>query len=841
MKHRLSLYAFYVYLRDKFEDIISSMRMRRIQSIMRNFLFGVMGVCLVNLSSVKAETRYISIQDIIDLSPVAGANVLVYRATDELLSEGISTENGRYKLTQQLSDNDYLSITHPDYLPTRLTAKDLKAQYYKVFLESKTFNMDEVVFTANKFQEKKADIPFQIDIISAKSIAFQNPQTSADLLFKQGSVFIQKSQQGGGSPNLRGFEANKVLIVIDGVRMNNAIYRSGHLQNVITIDPNMVERTEVMFGPGSVMYGSDALGGVMHFYSRRPKLSSTDKPNVKINAFSRYSTANQEKTAHVDVNLGFKKWGMISSFSLSDFGDLRMGKVRQDAYPDFGKRLQYQIRENGQDVVKENDQPNLQRFSAYTQYDFNQKLLFIPNSHITHSFSLQYSTSSDIPRFDRLSQYRDGRLRYAEWNYGPQKRLMGHYQLKLFGDSTFYDQLSLTAAYQQVEESRISRNLNSDWRNHRIESLDIFSLNVDAIKELVGHHELAYGLEGIVNKVASDAFSQNILSGEITSLDTRYPDGGSQMRFLAAYFSHRWEISDRLILSDGIRFTDVFLESTFENKEFFPFSFSQIRQSSQAISGNLGLVFKPAKGWRISLLGATGFRAPNVDDVSKVFDSQPGNVVIPNPNLKPEYTYNGELTVSKQIDDWLQIELTGFYTFYDNAIVVRAANFEGKDSIKYEGVMSRVQANVNAQQAYITGFNTNLKMELGHWSFLHTLTFTYGQDLSSDLPMDHIPPVFGREELRFKTKRFEAAFNLMYNGWKRIERFSPRDLNNLEFSTPDGAPAWWTLNFHSTFALSSKLKLQLGVENIFDRHYRPYASRFSAPGRNVILALRAIL
>ncbi|MBP6756183.1 MAG: TonB-dependent receptor plug domain-containing protein, partial [Bacteroidia bacterium] len=130
-------------------------------------------------------------------------------------------------------------------------------------LISKSVNLDEIVLSANRKSEHKIDVPYSIEIIKQKDIEFTNPATSGDLLSNTGQVFVQRSQAGGGSPSLRGFEANKVLLVIDGVRMNNAIYRGGHLQDVMTIDPNMLERTEVVFGPSSTIYGSDALGGVM--------------------------------------------------------------------------------------------------------------------------------------------------------------------------------------------------------------------------------------------------------------------------------------------------------------------------------------------------------------------------------------------------------------------------------------------------------------------------------------------------------------------------------------------------------------------------------------------------
>ena len=198
-------------------------------------------------------------------------------------------------------------------------------------------NMDEVIIYSGKFAERKKNIAQKTDVISSRQIANWNAQNTGDLLINTGNVFVQKSQQGGSSPVMRGFEASRVLLVVDGVRLNNAIYRSGHLQNVITVDQNMLERVEVLFGPASTLFGSDALGGVMHFRSRQPTLSNTGT-NVNGNAFARYSSANNEKTIHADVNIGLNKWAFLTSATVSDFDDMRMGNDYPSKYPDFGRR-----------------------------------------------------------------------------------------------------------------------------------------------------------------------------------------------------------------------------------------------------------------------------------------------------------------------------------------------------------------------------------------------------------------------------------------------------------------------------------------------------------------------
>ena len=238
--------------------------------------------------------------------------------------------------------------------------------------------LKEVVLSANKWGQLLNEVPNKIVKINKSEIILNNPQTTADLLGQSGQVFIQKSQLGGGSPMIRGFATNRVLLVVDGIRMNNAIYRSGNLQNVISIDPLSLETAEVIFGPGSLVYGSDAIGGVMDFHTLEPKLSSNDKMLVKGSVLGRYSTANKEKTGHIDLNLGWKKFSILTSFSHSDFDDLKMGKNGgQDSY----LRPEYVERINNADVITPNSDPRVQKFSGYDQLNFLQKVRFKPNEH----------------------------------------------------------------------------------------------------------------------------------------------------------------------------------------------------------------------------------------------------------------------------------------------------------------------------------------------------------------------------------------------------------------------------------------------------------------------------
>ncbi|MFN0033726.1 MAG: TonB-dependent receptor plug domain-containing protein, partial [Saprospiraceae bacterium] len=271
--------------------------------------------------------------------------------------------------------------------------------------------LNETIVSANRVSQSRSAIAQDVRVLRRADIERLNAQSTADLLQNSGAVFVQKSQQGGGSPVLRGFEASRILLVLDGVRLNNAIYRSGHLQNAITLDNAALERAEVIFGPASTIYGTDALGGAICFFTKNPTLSDSGF-NTTGSAFVRYGSVNEEKTGHLDFSLGGKKLGAFTSFTFSDFGDLRMGR-QPGLEGTFGKRVFYAERINGKDSLVRNSNPYLQKFSGYEQYDLLEKLVFQQNANVRHTLNLQFSNSSNIPRYDRLTDPKDAGLNSA--------------------------------------------------------------------------------------------------------------------------------------------------------------------------------------------------------------------------------------------------------------------------------------------------------------------------------------------------------------------------------------------------------------------------------------------
>lgn len=714
----------------------------------------------------------------------------------------------------------------------------------------KTSYLDEVVISANKIAEQRREIAQQVHIIRPSVLKSLNAQTSADLLQNTGMVAMQRSQQGGGSPILRGFEASRVLLVVDGVRMNNAIFRAGHLQNVLRVDNNNLDHAEVLFGPSSTVYGSDALGGVIHFYTRNPTLSSVEGKTITSGeGFVRLGSANDEKTFHADFNVADSRMGSFTSFTISDFGDLRMGKEKNPlADQVYGYRGKYVQRapDNLSDLLVVNPDSTLQKFSGYRQWDILQKFLYKASNRVSHTLNFQYSSTTNVPRYDRLTDRSGNGLASAEWNYGPEKRFLGSYGIQVNGLGKLADGLNMSASYQDIEESRISRNFNSNNRDSRVEKISVYGLNVDFKKE-INKHKIRYGFDGQYNVLNSTATRTNIVSLAITSVSTRYPDGDNVMGLYALYATHTYEIAKNFYLNDGVRLGYSTLFSSFNSQQFFAFPFKRISQENIYASGNIGLVYTP-NYWKISLMGSTGFRVPNFDDLTKIFDTRAGNatttgtLVLPNADLGPEKTLNVDVSVMRFIGSTSRIEATGFYTKITDAIVVRPSTLNGQSVVTFNGFPANVFTSQNATEAYIYGYSLGARAEISEQlSFAGSYNFTYGRVLnpgSTETPLDHIAPAFGRGSVLYSNQKLRAEAFINFSGEKSLGDYSNSGEDNLQYATPRGMPGWYTINLRGGYELSKTFILQMGIDNLMDIQYRTFASGINAPGRNIFGTLR---
>ncbi|MDE6134197.1 MAG: TonB-dependent receptor, partial [Muribaculaceae bacterium] len=598
-------------------------------------------------------------------------------------------------------------------------------------LTNDSINLEEIFVTGRRLHGDNLLIPQFVKTVESSRIEQMNPQTTADMLASDGLLSVQKSQQGGGSPSIRGFESSRVLLVVDGVRMNNLIYRAGHLQNIITIDPSIIGEADVMYGPASVAYGSDALGGVISFHTKMPRLADGNN-NVLFSgsAFSRFSSANDESTWHADFNIGGKKFASFTSLSYSKFGDLRAGRNSNPFMPDGDGYIHRGFKvehAGGKDVIvpeKQYHQPQ----SGYHQYDLMQKFMYSYSDNVRHLLNFQFSNTNDVPRYDRLTDMKGDKPKFAQWYYGPQQRLLASYTYNTQG-CFGADNASLVIAYQNIEESRNNRKFNDAWLGTRKENVNIVSLSADWIKYL-GVHKIHAGIDGSLQYLKSTAHKTDINTGEQKALDTRYPDGHNHMHNIDLFVAHSWEITPRLVFSDGLRVGYSTLKATFNSDEFFPFfarEYGTVTQNNPTYSINAGLSYNVSDSWKLALSLTSGYRVPNIDDLAKVFDSQPGMVVVPNPGIKPEKTISADFNVAHVNSGLIEWDASVFGTYIFDAIALAPATVDGKDKIDYDGELSEVYANRNNRRAFVTGITSTLKVFLSKYFRAEAAaTYTYG-------------------------------------------------------------------------------------------------------------------
>ncbi|MCL6261017.1 TonB-dependent receptor [Aquiflexum sp. TKW24L] len=728
------------------------------------------------------------------------------------------------------------------YIPITRSYSQLENSGFQVYLTPSEITLQQAVVSATRWSQSRQEIPARITSITTEERNLLNPQTAADLLAISGEVFVQKSQQGGGSPMIRGFSTNRLLYTIDGVRMNTAIFRSGNLHNVISLDPFATESTEVFFGPGSIIYGSDAIGAVMSFQTLQAQLSNSEKTNLSGNVTLRTSTANKEKTGHVHLKYGKKKWAGVSSFSNHNFGDLKMGSRGPEEF----LRPTYVVTQNNQDLLVKNPNPTIQVPSDYSQLNLMQKIRFSPNEKWDFQYGFHYSETSTFSRYDRLIRLRpNGQPSSAEWKYGPQSWMMNHLKISHTSDSKAFDQVTLNLAIQKFEESRIDRNFNDPIRRTRTEDVVAYSANLDFLKAFPKNAKLFYGLELVQNDVLSIGSDENINTGEISVGPARYPD--ATWKSYAAYGTYQKKISSKSLIQAGLRYNYFGLNADFSNNlDFYPFPFEQSENREGALTASTGWVYTPASNWTVHLNASTGFRSPNVDDIGKVFDSEPGTVMVPNPNLLAEYAYNLEANVGKVFGDWMMIDLTAYYTYLDNALVRRDFTLNGQDSIIYDGELSKVLALQNAAFVRIIGLQAALEIKLPmHLTFSSRLNIQKGteeMDNRSQSPSRHAPPTFGVSRLEFKKEKLTVQVFSEYSGGFSFEQLPLEERGKPELYAIDAngnpySPSWVTLNLKGMYQAHKHLTFSTGFENITDVRFRTYSSGIAAPGRNFILSL----
>ena len=474
-----------------------------------------------------------------------------------------------------------------------------------------------------------------------------------------------------------------------------------------------------------------------------------------------------------------------------------------------------------------------------------QKIRFRPSKNWNLEYAFHYSESSEYDRYDRHLRTKNNLPRYGEWYYGPQKWMMNQLSIDHHAEHVMYDMMSIRFAYQSFEESRISRDFNSNLREKRVENVHAVSVNTDFNKAIGKRIQMYYGLEYVQNNVRSNGTDEDISTGMISKGLSRYPE--AEWYSVGAYVDGQFRITEEFTLSGGVRYNQFLINSRFDTS-FFPLPFTQANMNNGAVTGSIGMNYHPNKKWKLTSNLSTGFRSPNIDDMGKVFDSEPGIVVVPNPDLGAEYAYNIDLGITKMFGKYIQVDVTGFYTILQNALVRRNFTLNGMDSILYAGDLSQVQAIQNAALATVYGLNASFKFQTKKgFGIISHFNWQIGEEELDDgtvSPSRHAAPWFGTTAITYSIKGLTLRLYADYSGGKNYGQMPLSELAKdyiyaIDENGNPYSPSWYTINFKAMYKFTEAFTASAGLENITDQRYRPFSSGIVSPGRNFIISMKA--
>ena len=764
-----------------------------------------------------------SLPDTLQTNNVGEVSLDIFDNSDAIVFEHFVFENVR-KTKEEIIDNDYKVVMYPSGMLA---------------------NENKSVITAAEYSK---DLPFYVKIIDSDENKEISSLSSNDDGSEQKLMFEKNKS---GSTVFRGLQANKVILVLDGVRLNNALYRNGKISGPIHFENSSLESVEQIHGAGFIMYGADAIGGVVKYFTKIPEFKEYNNFSYKINAATHYETATDNWVSNVNFNLGAKKFASYTSLTYGDYGKITMGKNRA-SYLDseYGLNPYYVERINNKDSVIKNQDPYTQENTNYKQYLFIQKFRYHPTKNLNIILNLNYNTSSTIKYYGGLTETNAVNLRFAEIEFRPQDKLLTSLSFFYNKKTKFYDFVSLISSYQFIEEYRYSRKLNSTVGLHQIEHLYDGAINLDFIKVL-DINRITYGTEVSYNNLKTNAFFQNIETDSTWNGLNRYPTNGTDMQTFSAYFSHKWMRNPQFIVNAGIRYDYTHSKSGFENQldkivknPQMTYCFDEIIYNSHAPSASLSFDYYPITGMQISILNSFSVHSPIVDEFGKIMMNNTV-ALVPNNVLKSEKSANIEIGVSQILFESLKINVGVFNSWIKDAIIISDMQINGIDSLwlGIDGYEIATKVNINNAQIYGISGGINFGYFFGNKDknfikFNSSFNYIKGINKDDNIALPNIPPLFGQSAVSLKLSDYTLRFSHIYNGMKKIEDLSIYSEDNIHKAADFGFMAWQSYNIKLSYTTNDYLSIHFAINNLLDTFYRSYASSISSPGRNFMFTLK---
>jgi len=557
----------------------------------------------------------------------------------------------------------------------------------------------DITVTATRIEESVFHVPQSVSLIQSEEILEGNFRTTPESLQEAPGILVQETAYGHGSPFIRGLTGKHILILVDGIRFNNSTFRFGPNQYLNNIDPYIIERVEVMRGPASVLYGSDAIGGVINLITKRREDFSPEK-DVDGMFTGRYGSADESKIGRIEVNGILRNLGFVGGMTYKDIGDLRGGA-------DTGIQEHTGYQENDGDIK--------------LQYRLSPEGELIAGYRSVHQ--------SDVPRTDKFV-YND-----ESFVYDPQiwNAFFAAYDNTHPG--SLIQGLRVTISRNQEVEGLERRAFGSTTLRRYRDEVDSWGASLQA-NSLAGiSHVLTYGAEYYNDNVDSSRRDINLSTGVSTPRSGNFPDD-SEYALAGVFIQDDIAATDRLTTIAGIRYSYARVEAT------LPSPFGRLEDSYRDWTGSLGFVYAMSEHLHGTASISQGFRAPNLDDTVVLEKVTNEGIDVPSPDLNPENSLNYEIGIKAEYPRY-RGSLFYFYNDLHDLIERGPGTYNGQTFIDensngIEEPGEAVRQKFNVGRAYIQGAEAEGEYPFaGAWVLRANLSWIYGQGTSEPDPSCH--------------------------------------------------------------------------------------------------------
>ncbi len=756
---------------------------RQLGTLFVSFFVGILLAPLAAADTVAVKGRVLRVDG---GTPIAGATVNVAGAA--VVPETTTGTDGGFAI--ELPPGEHvLRVRAEGFRPlvVRVRVGDEPGTPHELRLEPAVLRHEEhLVVTAARVEQPAAGSPRAITVLDREQLDERMPRSTPEALADLPGVLLQKTNHGSGSPYVRGLLGNQVLVLVDGVRLNNSTFRYGPNQYLATIDPSSLERVEVLRGSGSVLYGSDAIGGVINLVTRRARLSS-GPVRVSGGVSGKWMTGGMEQGGRADAELSSSSAAVRGGVSVRRFGDLVAGGSLGVESP------------SGYDELA-GDASGVVRLGR-------SSLL---------SVSYQHLHQDDVPRWDQVAQ-----RGFARYSFDPQVRQLASGTWEWFPGSGPFARVDAGLSWHRSRERRERQTRGSSMLIVEQDTVRTLGATLSAETRPVRGWTLLVGTDIYRDSIGSWRRDRDTLAGSEVLKRGLYPDD-SRASSADAFVTGSW--------SHGPLHLDIGARHSRYNVTADDSTFGSIDLSPSATVGSVAASYRLTPGFQLVGSVSQSFRAPNVDDVSTLglFDY---GIEVPSPNLSPERAIGYEAGFRARVGR-VAFSAAAFRTSLRDLIDRVPSSYN--DSQYLEG--QRVYQKANVARAFVRGVEAEAEATLA--ASLHAaahVSYTYGHQPSSGQPMRRIPPLNGLLSLRWS-----GPDDLFVEGQWRVaaaqRRLAPGDISDHRIG-PDGTDGWHVLDLYAGRPLGRGVSLHVGLVNLFDEAYRVHGSGIDGMGRALWVGL----